>query len=69
MSLQLLRILGSVLSLESKSTSSASTDGGSCDDSKKLERDKALAKFWGQQGGSDSLLQCQYFKVSDFYEI
>ncbi|VDL82200.1 unnamed protein product [Nippostrongylus brasiliensis] len=50
---------GSVVTTETQSTSSASTDD--CDE-KKVDRDMALAKFWFSEGANNNLLQSEHFK-------
>ena len=57
----LISLNGTILHSDAKSTSSASTDVSGED--KKTERDRALAKFWVEQGGNDELLSNDVFKV------
>ncbi|KJH44778.1 hypothetical protein DICVIV_09182 [Dictyocaulus viviparus] len=51
---------GSVVTSETQSTSSASTDES---DDKKVDRDMALAKFWFSEGANNNLLQSEQFKA------
>ncbi|RCN37252.1 hypothetical protein ANCCAN_16865 [Ancylostoma caninum] len=50
---------GSIVTSETQSTSSASTDES---DEKKVDRDMALAKFWFSEGANNNLLQSELFK-------
>ncbi|RCN31368.1 hypothetical protein ANCCAN_22844, partial [Ancylostoma caninum] len=51
---------GSIVTSETQSTSSASTDES---DEKKVDRDMALAKFWFSEGANNNLLQSELFKA------